>query len=108
MTYFTEMATRIEAPAPEAENAAVQAILAKIDAFEETQSKRLYTAFALIGPMVEMPASDRPENFNALWKELSSFRYQITKDLTALRAEAQASDASSELTLPIYKPFSWE
>ncbi|PCI64664.1 MAG: hypothetical protein COB37_00950 [Kordiimonadales bacterium] len=108
VNYFAEMAARGDTPAPEPENEAVLALLAQVDAFEEEQSKRIYTAFALIGPMVEMPRSDRPDNFNALWKELSRFRYQITRDLTALRAEAKTADASSELTFPTYKPFSWE
>jgi len=112
--YFTRMATAETrgTPADMMGKPRYTELMADIDAFENTQAKRIYQAFAVIGPMLEIPKSQRPENFIKLWIELSQFRYQITKDLAALEAKARAfaaaGDASTPLSYPNYKPFSWE
>jgi len=112
--YFARMAnTETRGTPPElVGNAQYAALTAGIDAFEKTQAERIYGAFAVVGPMLMMPKSERPETFGKLWMELSKFRYQITKDLAALDAEARAlaaaGDNSASLTYPTYTPFSWE
>jgi len=112
--YFTKMATAATRGVPqEAAMAPHYAkMMADIDAFEEAQAKRIYGGFAVVGPMVMMKNGERPENFRSLWVELSKFRYQITKDLTALKAEVRSFAAegnnSAVLAYPNYTPFSWE
>ena len=112
--YFTKMvsAETRGTPAELADNAQYSKFAAGITAFEKAQAKRIYAAFSIVGPMVMMDNAERPKNFRALWVELSKFRYQITKDLSALDAQARAfvanGDEAGELTYPSYEPFSWE
>ena len=112
--YFTKMAKADTRDMPDelADNAQYNQLAAGIAAFEQNQAKRIYTAFAVVGPMLMMSDDERPENFRALWVELSKFRYQITKDLSALDAQARVfvanGNTSGKLSYPSYKPFSWE
>jgi thiol-disulfide isomerase/thioredoxin len=112
--YFTKM-SRPETrgtPSDATLSAHFKKMLADIDAFEEAQSLRLYDAFKVVGPMLKMEKQDRPDNAFKLWVELSKYRYQITKDLAALKAKvrslAAADDTSATLDYPQYAPFSWE
>jgi len=111
--YFTKMVTAEtrEAPADDQLAPHYAAMMAEIDTFEKVQAGRIYNAFSIVGPMVMMKNKERPENFRDLWVELSKFRYQITKDLSSLKAEVRkfaAQDGHAELTFPSYEPFSWE
>ena len=113
-SYFTKMAAAETRGAPTDSDLAPHyaAMMADIDLFEKTQAKRIYRAFSVVGPMVMMKNSERPENFRTLWVELSKFRYKITKDLAALKAEVRkfsaTGDENAELHFPSYDPFSWE
>jgi len=113
-TYFEKMvkAETRGTPATAPENTELKALLAEVDAFEKKQSERIYKGFALIGPMITMNRSDRPENFGDLWNELRDFRYQITDDLKALKGDARgrikAGERGIKLSYPDYQPFSWE
>ncbi len=82
----------------------LEALLKEIDAFEIEQSERIYKAFAVIGPMLALPKSERPENFMALWKELSEMRYAITVDLARLRNEVQAKTFAGEADIKLVYP----
>jgi len=112
--YFKKMgsAETRDIPAADPENSVLMTLLEEVNAFEKAQSKRIYRAFALVGPMLNMKQPERPENFGELWNELRDFRYQITDDLASLREEARNRVAAGETTIalayPSYEPFSWE
>lgn len=84
----------------------------EIDAFEKAQATRVYSAFNIIGPMISLKKSDRPQNFYTYWNQLRDFRYQITVDLKTLKADAkkrvEAGEKNISLSYPTYEPFDWE
>ncbi len=87
-------------------------LYAEIDAFEAKQSARVYRAFNIIGPMLDMERDERPKEFNSYWGQLRDFRYAITEDLKTLKDEAKARIEAGEnnisLKYPSYKAFDWE
>ena len=86
---------------------------ASIDQFELQQSKRLYQAYSILGPMLESTKEGaEPDEFRAYWKQVAKFRYQFTDDLAELRKKAiQLDSEKSEqnlLSFPQYASFDWE
>lgn len=90
----------------------LKALFAEIDAFEAKQAKRIYHGFSIVGPMVGMERSERPENFYRLWEQLRMLRYRIPDDLETLRAVARRRVALGEtdikLDYPDYPALEWE
>ncbi|UTW58306.1 thioredoxin family protein [Kordiimonas sp. SCSIO 12603] len=110
VSYFAKLPVTGEAA--EVSNPKLKALLAEINTFEKEQSLRVYRGFNLIGPMMELGKSERPKGFYNYWGQLRDFRYQITKDLDALKTEAAERVAAGEenitLSYPTYEPFDWE
>lgn len=84
-----------------------------INDFEEHQSKRIYRAFSVIGPMVkEKKGGGDPKGFAKTWEAISKLRYTITDDLEKLRNQAKEisknSDSKENLAFPEYPKFEWE
>lgn len=109
-TYFAEEA--VKALAPQATvSPLLQRYYDQIDAFEVAQAARLVEGYDLIGPQLAMGPGKYPEGFEKLWGEVRGFRYQLTDDLVALRASAEALAAEGieeELDFPAYPALSWE
>lgn len=107
--YFTREAETARAPEP-APGAILKAYYDSINAFEGREAARLVTGYDLIGPQLAMEP-DYPEGFEDLWREVRNFRYQLTDDLLALRAQAEqlaAEGISEPLAFPSYPALSWE
>jgi hypothetical protein len=83
-----------------------------INDFEKIQSKRLYKAFAIIGPLLkEKNEGGKAKNFGKYWKAVSAFRYKITDDLALLREKAirlTRENSKEKLLFPQYPAFEWE
>ena len=110
---FTKFATpRSHGPITHPSFAELDSLLAEIDAFENNQAERLYRAFGVLGPLLAMAPDERPEHFGDYWGQVYDYRYQITDDLAALRAEARqralAGEIEIALNYPEYEPFDWE
>ena len=108
--YFAREAklAREAAPAP---SAILKAYYASIDAFEEREASRLVVGYDRIGPQLALGRDHYPDGFEALWGEVRNFRYQLTDDLLALRAQAEelaAEGISEPLAFPSYPALSWE
>lgn len=110
VSYFASLPVAGEAATTD--NPKLKKLYSEIDLFEKEQSERVYRGFNLIGPMINLSKSERPEGFYDYWGQLRDFRYQITKDLTALKTEAEKRVAAGEenisLSFPTYEPFDWE
>ncbi|MBO6505154.1 MAG: thioredoxin family protein [Kordiimonadaceae bacterium] len=107
--YFAKEAETARSPAP-APEAALQAYFDSIDAFEAQEAARLVAGYDLIGPQLAMEP-DYPDGFEDLWREVRNFRYKLTDDLLALRAQAEqlaAEGISEPLAFPSYPALSWE
>lgn len=107
--YFSREAEMARAPAP-VPGAILKAYYDSIDAFEGREAARLVAGYDLIGPQLAMEP-DYPEGFEDLWREVRNFRYQLTDDLLALRAQAEqlaAEGISEPLAFPSYAALSWE
>ena len=89
--HFSELAanSKVSVTSPGRKHKAVQEALNAIDAFEREQAERIYAAFEVIGPMIVMERSERPDEFADLWNELRDFRYQITEDLKSATGRRQ-------------------
>jgi len=108
--YFAEEAVKARAPAPVV-GAILASYYAAIDAFENAQAARLVEGYDLIGPQLAMGRGKYPEGFEALWGEVRGFRYKLTDDLLALRAQAEelaAEGINEPLVFPSYPELSWE
>jgi len=108
--YFANEAVSARAPAPEV-GAILESYYAAIDAFEQVQAERLVKGYDLIGPQLAMGRGNYPEGFEALWGEVRGFRYKLTDDLLALRAQAEelaAEGINEPLVFPSYAELSWE
>lgn len=108
--YFVDEAIQARAPAVK-----VGAILASyygaINAFENAQAARLVKGYDLIGPQLALGPGNYPDGFEALWGEVRGFRYKLTDDLLALRAQAEelaAEGINEPLEFPHYPELSWE
>ncbi len=108
--YFADEALQARGPAVE-----VGAILASyygaINAFENAQAARLVKGYDLIGPQLALGPGNYPDGFEALWGEVRGFRYKLTDDLLALRAQAEelaAEGINEPLEFPSYPELSWE
>ena len=108
--YFADEAVNARAPEPEV-GAILESYYAAIDAFERAQAERLVKGYDLIGPQLAMGRGKYPEGFEKLWGEVRGFRYKLTDDLLALRAQAEelAGEGINEpLVFPSYAELSWE
>jgi hypothetical protein len=91
----------------------LQQLYAEIDQFERQQAERVAAGYAVVGPMLEATvAGNRPEDFDARWDELASFRTAIPDAIRELRDEAQrrvsAGEEDIQLVYPEYPLLSWE
>lgn len=98
---------------PAGTNEGLATLLAQIDTFEQQQAERIYSGFAVVGPMLAAyKKGEKPEKFDSYWRQLHTMRSQLPKDLIRLRDDAQAKIASGEkeaqLQFPTYAPFDWE
>ena len=108
--YFTSEAEAARAPVMEP-GAILQAYYDSIDAFEVREAGRLVAGYDLIGPQLAMGTGNYPDGFEKLWGEVRDFRYKLTDDLLALRAQAEqlaAEGISEPLAFPSYPALSWE
>ena len=108
--YFAREAALARNPAP-APGAILKAYYESIDAFEEREASRLIEGYNRIGPQLALGPGNYPDGFEALWGEVRGFRYKLTDDLLALRAQAEelAGEGISEpLVFPSYPALSWE
>lgn len=113
--YFQQMAntglntsTGVKKP-----SARLQELLLEIAAFEQLQADRLYSAYAVLGPMLRAYKDGDKEAFSeSHWNEVRVFRYQVPKDIDTLRTEAiervNAGETEINLQYPQYPPFSWD
>lgn len=88
-------------------------LLTQIDAFEQAQADRLYTAYAVLSPMLHAYKKGDKDAFSqANWDEVRDYRYQIPIDIEALQLEARTRVAAGEtdiqLSYPVYPAFSWD
>ena len=91
----------------------LQALNAKIDAFELELADRVAAGYAVVGPMLAAYKEDKaPENFDSSWDELAGLRMAIPGAIQELRAEAErrvaAGEENIELDYPEFAPLSWE
>ena len=91
----------------------LQKIMSDIDAFEKRQAKRIYAAYAVLGPMLRAYENDdAPALFDQTWNEVRDFRYKVAADIDTLRSDALAQAIAGEtdisLDYPEYATFSWE
>lgn len=108
--YFVREAATASEPAPRPA-ALLKAYYDSISAFEEQEAARLVAGYDLIGPQLAMGPGNYPDGFEKLWGEARGFRYQLTDDLLALRAQAEelaAEGISEPLVFPTYPALSWE
>ena len=94
-------------------NENLQKLFADIAAFEEGQAARLYEAYAVLTPMLEAyKAGDDKAFSEKIWNEVRDYRFQVSEDVVALRAEARERVADGEtdihLSYPVYQAFSWD
>lgn len=88
-------------------------LLADIEVFEQVQAARLYEAYAVLTPMLRAYKEGDKQAFSeTIWNEVRDYRYQVSADVLALRAEAGERSAAGEtgikLEYPVYPAFSWE
>lgn len=108
--YFADEAVKARAPAPSV-GAILESYYTAIDAFENAQAARLVEGYDLIGPQLALGPGKYPEGFEALWGEVRGFRFKLTDDLLALRAQAEelaAEGINEPLVFPRYPELSWE
>ena len=94
-------------------NENLQKLFADIAAFEEGQAARLYEAYAVLTPMLEAyKAGDDKAFSEKIWNEVRDYRFKVSEDVVALRAEARERVADGEtdihMNYPEYKSFSWD
>ncbi|MBV1911287.1 MAG: thioredoxin family protein [Kangiellaceae bacterium] len=85
----------------------------ELEAFENRQADRLYRAFAVIGPLLELDDNGgKAKNFRKYWRQVARYRYKLTEDLAELREQVKSladdGKASSKLKFPEYQLFDWE
>ncbi len=85
----------------------------QIDDFQQRQAERLYRAFDIIGPMLEREENgESVDEFNAYWRKVAKYRYQLMDDLEKLNAKAlelsESQDSNLSLDFPEYPLFEWE
>jgi hypothetical protein len=100
--YFRAFSPHQALPTPDTVSAPLKKALAQIDQFEQSQAERIYSAYAVLGPMLKAEETGQPPaGFVDKWKELATMRSGITKDLRALRLSAaeQAAAGASEIQL---------
>lgn len=108
--YFAREAVTAREPAPEP-GLILKGYFDSIDAFEEREAGRLIEGYNRIGPQLAMGPGKYPDGFEALWGEVRGFRYKLTDDLLALRAQAEelaAEGIQEPLVFPSYPALSWE
>lgn len=108
--YFADEAIKARAPEPDV-GAILASYYAAIDAFENAQAARLVEGYDLIGPQLAMGPGNYPDGFETLWREVRGFRYKLTDDLLALRAQAEelaAEGINEPLVFPSYPELTWE
>jgi len=111
--YFEKWATTDSTATPEVESAELRQLYAQIDQFEQHLAERVAGGYAVVGPMLAAyKDGNAPENFDASWDELSSFRNAIPDDIRELRDEAKRrvseGDKDIQLQFPEYPLLSWE
>lgn len=109
--YFEAMAER---EAPKAPPEVLLPYLQQLAAFEAAQAARVVDGFEVVGPLLRTldETGKRPASFDERWRELSSFRNAIPKDLRRLRVQIDEMLAMGaqdfEIEFPDYPPQSWE
>ena len=93
--------------------AELQELLAEIDAFEQLQADRLYAAYGVLGPMLELYSNGERDKFSdKYWSAVRDFRYKVPADVNALRSQAYErvaqGDSNIKLEYPKYRAFPWE
>lgn len=91
----------------------LRVLLADIEAFEDVQAVRLYEAYAVLTPMIKAYKGGDDKAFSEkIWNEVRDYRYKVSEDMVALRAEARERVAAGEtdirLNYPVYPAFSWD
>jgi hypothetical protein len=91
----------------------LQKLLADIEAFEEIQAARLYEAYAVLTPMIKAYKGGDDKAFSEkTWNEVRDYRFKVSEDVVALRAEARervaAGETDIQLSYPVYPAFSWD
>ena len=94
-------------------NTELQVLLEEIKAFEQIQADRLYQAYVILTPMLYAYKQGDKDAFSEdTWNEVRDYRYQVSADIEALRAEAYERVATGEtdiqLNYPVYPAFSWD
>jgi len=115
--YFTDMANQSRASylplnlKPD-EQEKLSQLNQMINEFEKAQSKRIYKAFTIIGPLIkEKKEGGKAKHFAKHWKAVASLRYKITDDLALLREQAiniSRKNTGEALVFPQYPAFEWE
>ena len=67
-----------------------QSMLVEIDIYEDEEGERLAAAYRETGPWLDAEPEDRPEDFDAMMREISQWRRALPQTVTALREEAHA------------------
>ncbi|WP_203294775.1 thioredoxin family protein [Maricaulis parjimensis] len=67
-----------------------QAMLVEIDIFEEEEAERLAAAYRDIAVWREAPAPGRPPDFDALEREVESWRRSLPRQVQTLRGQARS------------------
>ncbi len=85
----------------------------QISTFEKRQSKRLYAAYSIVGPLLkDYKENGSKEKFRKKWDLVAGFRYKLTDDLSKLRIRAKeivaSNDTGAILEFPEYLQFEWE
>ena len=117
--YFSDIANNrqdllVSLSSVKTENKALlKALNQSINQFEQHQAKRIYKAFAIIGPLIkEKKQGGKPKNFVKHWKAVAALRYKITDDLADLRQQAieisSVANSDKKLSFPDYPAFEWE
>ena len=91
----------------------LQVLLADIEAFEDLQAARLYEAYAVLTPMIKAYKGGDDTAFSEkIWNEVRDYRFKVSEDVVALRAEARERVAAGEtdirLNYPVYPAFCWD
>ena len=113
VAYFSDLAAARSSQNSEPISAELAVFLFGIDHYELAQSERLYEAFAVLGPILQLQENgNAPDEFDDYWRSVAKMRAKITDDLAELRAEALRRSESDEtnivLAYPDYPAFAWE
>jgi hypothetical protein len=105
VAYFEAFEPGQPIPTTAAESPALQSAMQQIAQFEAEQAERIYTAYAVLGPMLKNWDKKKPNpDFEQNWRELAEMRSKITADLSAMRDSATVQAASGNTVINIEYP----